>query len=366
MKPDRKNNAYMLVYLDGKELSSLDASAPAHLSAVTVKDSLDKLDSVDVTFELPQGTGDALGTKLDLYAKTFKVELCRDGSPIKEFSGDLLTFAWTRSAGSPRSVQLTGVDHMHRLRRGRKAPKANDRRFAGKKHSEVIEQVAKDWSLKTGGIESTSSTGTYFEWKGEDSALLKHLAEENGYTVRIESEKGSPSLIFSRAGASSGEDVELEFGVDILEMQATHDLDKVLTSVTFTGQKALAGEKPIVKEVKADAAVKDDKYNKRTGPSLVESEIGPFIFHQEDKGGATDQPTAAEAKAKGKLKGAANEFVKGSLTCRFTPEISCGKKVVITGAGWPFDGTFTVGDVTHTLDASGYRTQVAFKGNSIN
>jgi hypothetical protein len=352
---------YMDITVGGIAVKGLWA---AHLSSVSVKDALDALDSATVVFDLPEGSGATLVPELDIYGKAWCVKLMEGSKTVKEYSGDVIAVSWTRSGGAPRQVSITCIDVLHRLKRGRANVKKYDRRWRDVPISDIVTAVAKDWKIGVSGIDSTKGTISDLEWKSDDSALLQHLAKECGCVVRCDFENGKPGLVFATAESYSNETVTLEFGVDILDISANHNIDKCVTEVTYTVNDPQKPAAPIKVTVTPSAAIK--KQNKgKSGPEYL-SDIGQFPVAFERKEGETAQQSSTEEAAKGKMIEASAGFVEGSLTCRFDPNLTSGKAVTVKGAGWPFDGTFVVKEVTHTFDASGYRSQVTFSSNSIN
>ncbi len=93
----RANDAYMKITLGTLSVTGEWASL---LASVNVTDSLEALDSVQVTFDVPQGDiWDTKAKKLNLYAKEYKIELMRGSAPVRTLVGDILEISWTRAAG---------------------------------------------------------------------------------------------------------------------------------------------------------------------------------------------------------------------------------------------------------------------------
>lgn len=355
-----RKGSYMKITVGGQELSGGDWAS--HLSSVTVTDSLESLDGFEVSIELPQGTASKLVPKLDVLGKEWEVLMFEDDSKVRQFKGDVLSVSWQRSGGAPRSVTITGTDQLHRLKRGRSAPKKADRRFSGKKASDIVKQVAQDWKLGTGEIDNTDAAIPTFEWQGDDASLLRHLADQNNFVVRLEANGGSHDLVFKRGETYTQEDVSLDFGTDIYDLQASHNIEGMVTKVEVTGRNDAEAADPVKGSADKNklSLVNGGGFS---GPELL-GRMGEFPEVIAKKASECASPPEAKAIAEGKLKEIADKLVDGRLTCRFKPTIGCGKKVTITGAGWPLDGTYNVKDVTHSFDASGYRTEVSFGANS--
>lgn len=336
----------------------------AHLASVSVTDALDALDAAQVVFELPEGSGSLLVPELEVYGKKWIIKLMSGSTVVKEYAGDVLGVSWSRTGGAPRQATVTCVDHLHRLKRGRTDIQTGDRRFPDKKVSEIVSAVAKHWGFDVGGIESTTSAIPYFEWKGDDLSLLKHLADQVGCVVRADEKDGTSGLVFAKASSYASEEVELRFGIEILEISANHNLDGCVTSVEGTVTNPKKPETITVK-VGSDKITMTNKPGKTGADYMTHMGGGAYPKAFEHKEGDSFTQSDADERAKGMLTEAAAGFVQGSLVCRFNPNLTSGKSVRVVGAGWPLDGVFLVKSVTHSFDASGYRSQVQFSASSI-
>jgi phage protein D len=343
---------------------SVKGAWAAHLSSVTLTDAIGKSDHIEVTFELPSGSGDKLLKDLDLYGKEWSVKLMKGTSPVREFGGDIMQLRWTRSGGAPRSVTITGVDPMHRLRRGRKSVVKGDRRFVGKKASEIVSTIVKERGFTAKGVQATNAAIESLDWDKDDLALIKKLAKDNGYITGVEVEGGSPDMVFARREQYSTTTITLDFGVDILDINASHALDGMVSSVKVVSRDQAEDKKTVEGSATASDIVADNAAN-YTGPKLLDRNVGPCPHVETPAGSTFATKSEADDLAKGIMKEKAAGFVSGSATCYFNPDITCGCKIQVTGAGWPFDGKFVVEEVSHSLDASGYRTRVSFSASSI-
>jgi len=360
---DSKN--YMAI-----KVGSLDVKGElaGYLSSVTLKDSVEALDSATIVFQIPEGIS-YKPAELDLYGKTWSIDVFEGGIPVKSYGGDIIGISWQRSGSAPRTMTLTCIDHLHRLRKARASSKAGDRRFKDKATgADIVKLVANDWKLTPGDIQSPP--GGYsppLEWKSDDLSLLKKLADDAGYVVRVDSKSGSHKLQFTkREAASQLPPVNLIFGVDVLDITGNHSLAEALSKVTLTSKNQVKATEP-VKGVADPAKVTPDNAATHVAAKLVDERLGGAPFEQEfkgDEGGKVEQSTV-QAAAEAKIKEASAKFVDGSMTCVFKPSIVSGRKVKVKGAGWPLDGTFIVKEVTHTFDPGGYRTTITFSANSI-
>lgn len=339
----------------------------ANLVSVSLKDSLEAMDSATITYELPEGTVlDVKAPDLDLYGKTWEITLFDKGAKGKSYGGDIVGISWTRSGGAPRQVTFTCLSQMHRLKKGKKPlGEKGARIWRSKGASDVVKDVAGAWQLGSADIQTTAALPKDFEWKSDDAALLKKLAQDVGYVVRLNFESGKHNVVFVSPDNVDDTVVDLAFGVDILDISGNHNLNGCITEVSvYTKDQVKAGD-AVPKKFAADAlkATNDAAYiggvlAKRMSLMAQEAEVKDGSDNRTDGSGA-------EELAKGMVTDGSMSFVDGSMTCRFTPKIVCGCTLNVTGAGWPLDGKFIAKEVTHSFDASGYRTTVSFQANSI-
>ncbi len=361
---DDKN--YMEITLGGTKVSGALA---AHIASVSLKDSIEALDSAQITFQLPEAIWYSYSQNdFDWYGKEWKIVTYSGKKKIKEYGGDVVAMNWQRSGGAPCQVTLTCIDHLHRLKRPRKSSEPNDRRFKSKTEaSAIVKLVAKDWGLSAGEVQATELQCDPFEWKGDDATLLKKMADDTGSVIRLDFSGKKLNFTKSWDAAAGTTTVDLEFGVQILDISGAHDLTGALSKVTLTAEnkvKATAKVTGEADEKKVGAVANNEKTY--TGAALV-ARMGGAIVDEEyksDKGLAVDK-SALDALAKGKIIDASAKFVNGQMTCLFNPSIVAGCKLNVTGAGWPLDGLFIATEVTHSFDPSGYRTQVNFTANSV-
>jgi phage protein D len=349
----------MTVSLGGKDVMAENLGAC--LSSIVVKESLEALDALTVVFAIPEGITSL--TEFDFYGKPWEVKVEMNGVATRGYFGDVLNVQWTRSGGSSRQCTVTGVGYLHRLKRGRSKVKPDDRRFPDKKFSEIVTAIAKDWGLTASGIEASDGKHKVTEPKADDATWVKELAASAGYILRMDYSMGSKALVFAKRESYADQKVTLEFGVDVLSVNATHNLDPMITSATAETIDHIKNEKKVKGDSKA-ADLKLQNDSSHSGPKLM-ARVAEFPLHLAEAEGKSATQSAAMEQAKGAMNDRAAQFVEGSLTCRFRPDLGCNRQVEIKGAGWPFDGTFLVKEVTHSFDATGYRTAVTFSANSI-
>lgn len=352
--------SYMEIKFDG---APIDATLEKHLVSVSVKEAMDKLDSVEFKFTVPEDK--ALLKKLALYAKSFEVILYKEGSANHSVYGDVVDISFSRSAAAPWTVTVVGMDYLHRLKSARPASKVKDydRIFRDKQDSQIVETVAKDWDLKT-DVQGTQGAPRFIDWKQDDAALLKLLAKENNYIVRVNAKNGTPTLVFSRVDAASQAQVKLQWGTEVTDVNVTHSLDGLYTKVKVTGSKAHAGAKPVKGEADKNKLKKISGPVDATGVAFAEK-MGAVELVIENNDGSYPDQSAAQQKAIAELQAKAESFLSGSLTSVFRPDACSGGKLTIEKAGWPLDGDFIIQEVTHSMDAGGYKTQLTFLSDGL-
>ena len=347
------------VHLKGSPLS---ADLERVLASVVVKDALGRLDSMEATFIIGESEFSTLATKLKVHGEKMMVKMYADGTQSHCVYGDVISITWTRSREGQNIVKVTGLDYFHRLKKPRASSKAGDRRFRGKKASEIVKAVALDWKLGTGDIQSTNAAIKELEWHGTDAALVKFLAEQNNYIARVNAPNGSPSLVFSRKSSYSGaKTVKVDFNTDIFEMDVTHSLDDVVTKVSVHGQDYVAASAG----VKTDASTLDKHTGSLTGASIAKSKFGEIPVLIDTNEGLNSTVSETKDLATGILTRHADTFVRGTVLTRLLPGGASGGKLTIDGAGWPLDGTFIIDEVVHIQDRDGKRSQFTIISDSI-
>ncbi len=349
----------MSVKIGGTALSD---DAMHSMQSVVVRDSLEHIDSVEVAFILPGGSGEAVAKEVAKYGDEMLVELKLDGTAKRTVGGDIVAVSWSQHREGDRMVTVTALDPRHRLRKPRQTTKANDRRYVGKTASDIVKDIAQSWKLGV-DAQSTNATIKSFQHYGDDASIIKHLADENGYIMRIDVESGSPKLIFARREAPvGGSTVELDFTLDLMDLSFEHDLSNIVTSVKVAGFNPITDEDPVYTEAKKSVL---SPLNDKTGIDYVSGTWGDFPEVISETDGARGMKSETKDKAEGILRARAMTFVNGRAVTYFRPDVRSGGKVKIKNGGWPFDGIYVVKEAHHIFEMGEYRSEFHLMADSI-
>lgn len=342
--------------------SKLSKDAQACMESVIIRDSLEHIDLVEVSFSLIGEQAETVAKEVAKYGDPILVELQENGSPVRTVGGDIVSINWSRRISEVASVTVTGLDPRHRLKKPRASTKKGDRRWVGKKASEIVEDIAKSWSFGT-DVQSTNAAIKVFEHYGDDAAIIKHLADENGYVMRVDMEGGSPTLIFARREQPvSGADVTLNYGEHVQEFEIDHNLTNIVTKVKVAGFNPITGDDPVFTEA---AKSKVSAMNDKTGIDFVSKAWGEFPEVISETDGGRGVKSETQDKAEGILKARAMTFVSGTLHCILNPNVRSGSIVTLKGAGWPMDGKYVVGEVKHVVEQGNTLTLLHVMSDSI-
>jgi phage protein D len=367
--------SYMKIKIDKKPLATGDILFN-HLLSVSISESLDQLDDVQMKFIVPEGPkGDpkSILGKLAAYGKTFEVELYYNGALSHSVAGDIIEITWARSQSAPWSVTLHGHGNLHRMKAG--ASKLDTKKWVtGKpmKVDDVVKDLATKWGVSAVSTPALDATQV-FQAANDDASLLLELAKKYNRVVRWDS-KDKLQFAVPSSLAAGGSPAKLTWGIDIVDTSLRHLVEGMISKVEVKLKDGIANKEPVVGKAAAPADIPKTPSNTGpTGPELLSSSGNSKFAAYElsvsgaEGGGSTSEPvtTAATATAKSKLNAAADQLVSGSFTCRFRPDVQAGGHVEVEKGGWPLDGKYVVKDVSHSWDASGYRTQLNVMANRL-
>ena len=153
-----------------------------------------------------------------------------------------------------------------------------------------------------------------------------------------------------------------EWGKDLLNFTPTLNTNKMVTDVTVRGsQTSQGGEKtPLVG--KASAGKERVKMGARTGPQIAKASKdgeNKVLLQEHD---LADQ-TEADLIALAHLETAALEYMSGRGATIGNPQLLARRVIELKGLGRHFSGKYYVVSTTHTISASGYRTEFEVKRN---
>jgi len=340
--------------------SPLATTIGAYVTSATLKISSEMMDTIDFTLELPPGDA---GNKFhkDIagwYGQQLEIEIKDSGGVGGSGYGDIIEISYESSHQGGHRVTVHAIDAMHRLKKGRKTTKLNDRRFKDKTATDIVKVVAGDHGLSAGNADSLGSQ--YPEWKAEmdDAALLKKLADDNNFMVRID--KGTSLVFVKRDSMLSDAKVTYDFPTEVFSVNMTTSLAGIVTGAVLKGANTQDNKE-------AEADVQGSVVSgSMTGPGLLESAGIDNVVTVEATGDSTNSVTS-EVKARGEaiIKNAAETFISGSLDGVLKMDAMSGHTLELENAKWPFDSPFRITEITHTVSDSGANTSISFSGTAL-
>ena len=268
------------------------------------------------------------------------------------------------SSGGP-TLTVRALNVLHKLR-----TKQFTYAWTDKKDSEIAESLATLTDKETGKKRFPLPVDTDSSAKQNESSI-PYVAQENmydiefllsrarvrGYVVVRETAKkggkGTEQRLFFGPSLESGlRDVtfELAWGKSLIEFKPTLTTANQVKSVTVHGwnrstKKAIAGVATI-----DDQRVKNNK------------DLHDFLKKGEPREEVVvNEPVFTEAQAKERalaiLSDRQKEMVTATGSTVGLPDLRAGRKVLLSGLGARFSGSYFLTETTHTIGASGYTTR---------
>jgi phage protein D len=258
------------------------------------------------------------------------------------------------ASGQP-TLRLEGYNLYHDLlHRHRRKP------FEATTDSGVAEEIARLMGLKA-KVDKTKAEHPLLSPKGDSfAAFLQKRARRIGYEVAVK----DCTLYFQkpRYRADSHPTLTLEWGRNLNSFSprvTTHDM---VTKVTVRASQTTQGghKDPLVGEAKAGA--ERVKLGKETG-----SEVAKRV-HKENEILITDHDIFSQDEANqmalAELEARSLGFITGRGSVIGNPKLRARTVIELKGLGKRFSGKYYVTSTTHTIDASGYRTDFEVKRNA--
>ena len=320
------------------------------VQSIVYSDSLDEVDMVQVHL-VPEITGDRskLIAKL-LPGAPFAVKLLDGSTEVTEHVGVVLEVHHRYLSGGRRSIQVIGVDNLHKLQYG-----AQEATLWEASHDKIVSEIASRNGLtaKAEGVDTTP--GFELQSNVSDAVFIARLAKRYNYYARVVDKE----LQFGRR-QGQGAAVVVE-ATDVIDMKLGSSLTDVVTSVTAYGSDYLSDE-----AFTGEAAASDLQKitGSDTGVGIAQSKLGkiPLVLNQT---GLTTA-TALTALAKSEMQLRAERFVTGTVTVKGNPKAASGSLVDIKDLPWPFTGKFLIRQTRHIYEmGGGYRTAIDVSSDSL-
>ena len=325
---------------------TLEGSTLRYLVSAEVTESMDELDSLSVQLALPTGGSEIL--EFAQPGAAFTVRLGYGDQVLREVAGYIIDVAHTRSTSSPWTVTLRGVDELYRLKQ-----MGSPRTWHGS-HADIARAIARKYNLKA-HVEEVDGTGDEFQPNTDDGTLLRQLARENNYYVRVLNR----TLLFRRRNEDDQRATSLSWGKDIDELNLTFSIEGIPTEVVVEARD------PTQDEVVRARASRRDLRQIGGGTSGVDRVQRAFGSVQKVIDNAKERtPGRARARARAELQQAAERYAKGSVTCPGRPEAVSGGILRLDGLG-QLSGSYHIKQTRHALEGGGgYRTTIDFGSDS--
>jgi len=269
------------------------------------------------------------------------------------------------SSGGP-TLTVRALNVLHKLR-----TKQFTYAWTDKKDSDIAESLATLTDKDTGKKRFPLPVDTDSSAKQQES-VIPYVAQENMYDVEFllsrarvrgyvvvvretaaKNGKGTEQRLYFGPSLQAGiRDVtfELSWGKSLIEFKPTLTTANQVKSVTVHGWNR-SSKKPI-----AGTATIDDprvKNNKDLHDYLKKGEPREEIV--------VNEPVFTETQAKERalaiLSDRQKEMVTATGSTVGLPDLRAGRKVILSGLGARFSGSYFITETTHTIGASGYTTR---------
>lgn len=351
---------------------------------LTYRDNIDQIDGFELTvgnwdaarrrYKYIGSEGDAasqdagvreLETLFEPCTKTVRVRMGYGSELIDMMNGNFTTMEPSFTTSGPHTLQVRGLNQLHRLRR---------KKYDGKWHDTTDSKIARsfngltdaDWKhsgqdgrrlpleLRTDAHAAGSEPPIVFvAQKNEyDLDFLWRRARIRGYVLALRRDASNVEYLYFGPSAASGPlPYRLEWGGGLMDLKVTLTTANQVKQVTVLGWDRTAQ-----KAISEKADLSDPKFMK-LNPKLLE--IVRQCDPREERVVTRPVSTRKEAKelALALLTGSAQDLVKLSGRVVGLPRLRAGSRVQITGIGSRLSGEYFVTESTHTINNSGYTTR---------
>ncbi len=272
--------------------------------------------------------------------------------PTPLLSGEV-TALETELGGDGAYTVVRGLDHSHRLFRGRRVEA-----YLQSTAADIARTVAGRAGLKAGRIDAPGPVLEHVAQDGvNDWDFLRRLADESGAVLDVTEGALHFTTATDAADAPSGaggahqDPLVLEKGVNLLALRGTVTSADQVPDVEVRGWD-VDGKREIVAvaPAKTSSAVLEG-----TGPTdLATTFKSPRYVARAT---VFDQPARCEAAATALAAHLAGGFAELDGVARGNPRLRSGAAVSLVGVGAPFEGRYTLSSSRHDFSPeTGYRT----------
>lgn len=327
------------------------AAADMVISSVNVNTSMEKADSFSFTVSNAFDPVTKEFKWLDQYLEVGKkIQIDMGYTDVLQtiFHGYVTSVRYELTSQEQTHLVVSGMDYSFKLMKGIKS-----RVFLQVKDSDVASQVISGAGLSS-KVDSTTITHNMIQQVGvSDYQFLCWLAERNGYEFFVSGEE----VHFRKPHQNNSPVVTLTWGRNLLSLCKEDDLSDQLGTVKVRSWDTQTKE-PLVGQASSLRKVDSGK----DGKTILNELLGNVEDNYVSEARTLNQ---AELEANAIQSRSAMSLVSGEATCIGIPEVRAGKYVEIGGLGAKLNRIYYITSARHTIDESGYLTNMTIGGNAI-
>lgn len=288
--------------------------------------------------------------------KPFEVKMGfhQKGQPELVFKGEVIGWEPVIVGKEPAGIVVRGFNKLHRLTRGRKSRAWLDVCF-----SDVASEIAGDWGLGAGGVETTSPLQPYvYQPSLTDLDMLRLMASRVGYEVSCDLEE---NLVFAKPKVTGGGVATMKWGDNLKKFKTRLSAGQQIGKVLVSGWDVKKKER-----IEAEAGPGDvlsAMAGSTKGPeAAVRFEQGEIEYHVQLS--AVYSVEDLQVMAKGLMNQIALNYVIADMEAEGENKVVAGKVVSVDGVKGRFNGDYYVVRSRHVLKPNqklpdaGYVTEI--------
>jgi len=311
-------------------------------------ESLDALDALTASFHLPSKEDfDTMTGKLVAGAS---YELVINDRTIE---GDITRVTYSGGMGRPYSVNIFGLEFLHRLR---------NRLFSEIKEQTpdavaktLVGEASTDLSAKIQSVGATAEELVYLD--DQMLTLLKRLADERNFALRCD----GTDLHFAPRNSDSGS-VTLDWTTDVYDAVIHTDISQVVNSVKVLGRDYVKEQDVDYKASSSDLAGITNTSN--TAIDVRKKNL-PDIDLQLNHMLSTGTSSEVQELAIGELQRRAETFLSGTVVAFANCDAQVGQKLEFENAPWPFIGPYLISGIVQSYTGGILKTTIEFFSDGV-
>ncbi len=260
-------------------------------------------------------------------------------TPKLVFKGEIIGWEPSVIGKEPAGIVIRGFNKLHRLSRGKKSRPWQDVTL-----SDIATEIAGDWKLGTGGIETTSPVQPYVYQPGiSDLDFLRLLASRVGFEVSADLED---NLIFAPPDLGQSKATDLKWGENLKKFKSRLSAGQQISKVKVSSWSPK--EKKRIEATASPSDVKSAMGGATKGPEAASRfEEGENEFHVKLPHAYSLEDL--ETMAKGLINQIALNYILAEVAAEGENEVIAGKIVDVDGMKDRFNGQYYVVRSKHIL-----------------